>query len=217
MSARTTPGPDGVRRPRGSGVRADSRGDGGHTLVEMVTATFLIAVLLMAFGVAVRLMVTTTARTRSLADATTSSRAANQLLGRSLPYAARANTPTRVGDDWYLELWTDATVTGTPQCTQWRVRGAQDDLQRRTWSAGTTQASSWVTVARLVTNDPATRPPFTVYPADSGFALPRVVVDLVFLGSAGGGASAQGVFALRNAGATDPVGTDVVCTEVGRS
>lgn len=192
------------------------RRDDGHSIVELVTTMVIISLLLTAFATAVKLMTSATSRASSLAAATTQARAATDALSRSLPFVASANLPTVVGTDQYLEALTTAVLPGVdPTCTQWRVRQSTGTLEMRTWSTVAKVASAWTTVARYTTNVVATRPPFTVYDADTAYGLPRVAVDIAFTGPSGGTATSQGVYTVRNASGT-AIGTNIVCTEVGR-
>lgn len=192
------------------------RRDDGHSVVELLTTMVIVSLLLTAFATAVKLMTTATSRASSLALATTQARAATDALSRSLPYATSVNLPTVVGTDQYLEMLSTAVAPGAdPTCTQWRVRQSTGTLEMRTWSTVAQVASAWTVVARYTSNVVATRPPFTGYAVDAAFGLPRVAVDIAFTGPSGGTATSQGVYTLRNAGGT-AIGTNIVCTEVGR-
>jgi type II secretory pathway pseudopilin PulG len=187
------------------------------TVVEMVVAMFILSIILVTDLAVFRQLTTLTSRLQSTGDAMAASRAATDTLSRSMPFASQVNNPTKVGTTWYLETLTTAVAAGaSPQCTQWRVDSTADLLQVRTWTQGSSSATTWRTVARWVANDPTSAPPFAVRDADSTYTLPRISVSLTFKTPRGAAAVGRGSYTLRNAEA-GAVGTDVVCTEVARS
>jgi type II secretory pathway pseudopilin PulG len=191
--------------------------DRGATLVELLTTMVVVSFVMLALGTTVSVMTRTVTKVQATSDADTQARKATDELSRVLPFALSANTPTLVGSDWYLEVLTTSVKAGSdPTCTQWRLRGATDDLQVRTWSTLAKLPTGWTTLAAPVANDPVTQPPFAVYAADASFSTPRVAVDLWVSRPGSGPTETRAVFALRNPAAGTPVGTNVVCTEVGR-
>jgi len=193
------------------------RQERGATVVELITTMVVVSFVILALATTVSVMTRTVTKVQATSDADTQARRATDQLSRVLPFALSANTPTLVGSDWYFEALTTSVKAGSdPTCTQWRVRGASDDLQVRTWSTVAKVATSWTTLAAPVANDPVTQPPFTAYAADTSFSTPRVVLDLWVSRNGSTPTETRAVYALRNPATGTPVGTNVVCTEVGR-
>jgi prepilin-type N-terminal cleavage/methylation domain-containing protein len=204
-------------------VRAPERrraGDDGYSLIEVITAMAVLSVLLLVFGRAVMLMTSTTSRVIGNTNSATQVRQATDVLSRQLAVAGATNTPVwdSTSGKWYLEFQTDAVLAGKDStCTRWRYTPATGVVDYQTWSTVALVGSSWFTVARNVVNDPVTQPPFTVYPSDTGFSLPRVGVDLVARTNQANRIETEGQYTLRNAAAAAPPGPSTVCTQVARS
>jgi type II secretory pathway pseudopilin PulG len=200
-----------------SRARASRHDEAGTTIVELAVAMGVFAIVLVVFINTLRIMATTTSRVYASTTATTDARQALDVLSRQLGFASAANTPVQVGQNWYLEFESDAVKAGSdPQCTQWRYQPSTTLLQYRTWSTVTVLASSWVTAARSMVNDPATQPPLTLLPTDAGFRVMRVMADLRLRTSVGTIVQSQGQFTLRNS-LDAPVPTaSAVCTQLGR-
>ena len=198
-------------------LRPRDRDDAGFSIIELIAAMAVFAVLLLVFAKAIGLMTVTTARVTANTNSATQMRQATDLLSRQLGVAAATNSPVKVGSVWYLEFETDAVAAGTdPVCTQWRYTAATGRLEYRTWSTVRLVASAWFAAARNLVNDPVTQPPFTVYPSDTGFSLPRMAVDLVARTSQGNVLETEGQYTLRNATAAGPPSASTVCTQLGR-
>jgi type II secretory pathway pseudopilin PulG len=206
-----------VRLARQRLSRLSRHDDAGFTLVDSLVAMIVLGVLLAAFVRTVSLMTSTTTRVLSTGDAATEGRAASDALGRQLTTATATNTPVLSGGNWYLEFSTDVVKAGNDQqCTQWRYQPGGRLLQYRTWSSVTLAPTPWTTVSRAVVNDVTTQPPFTVYPSDSGFTLPRVAVDLRMATTVGSVVQTQGQYTLRNSTDAPPPSPSTVCTQLGR-
>ncbi len=192
------------------------RDDAGFTLVEVVVAMIVLGLLLGVFVRAVNLMTSTTTRVTTTGETVTEGRAASDALGRQLGTASATNTPVLAGGNHYLEFSTDEVKAGADrQCTQWRYEPSTRRLAYRTWSTVTLVATSWTTVSDAVVNT-STQPPFTVYPSDSAFMLPRVAVDLRLATSVGSVVQIQGQYTLRNSVDAPPPSPSTVCTQLGR-
>jgi hypothetical protein len=177
----------------------------------------MFSIVLIVFLGTLRTMASTTARVFASTTATADGRQALDVLSRQLGFASAANLPVQSGQNWYLEFESDAVKAGgDPQCTQWRYQPSTALLQYRTWSTVTLAASSWITVARSVVNDPTTQQPFTLLATDTGFTVTRAALDLRLKTSVGTIMQTQGQFTLRNSvGAPAPT-TSTVCTQLGR-
>jgi prepilin-type N-terminal cleavage/methylation domain-containing protein len=190
--------------------------DRGSTLVEVLIAMIVLSLLLVVFVRAVSLMTSTTTRVTTTGEVATEGRAASDALGRQLAVASATNTPVFAGGNWYLEFSTDDVKAGSDrQCTQWRYQPSTRRLQYRTWSVVTLVASAWIPVSDAMVNTSG-QPPFTVYPSDSTFMLPRVAVDLRLATTVGSVVQTQGQYTLRNSLDAPPPGPSTVCTQLGR-
>src|SRR5664280_100746 len=90
------------KTPPGSG-RACLR-TAGFTLVELVVAMGLFAVLLVVLMFAIIGMIGNLRKTQGIADASGQARVAFDRLDRQLRYATAVNRPVLVGQDWYLDF-----------------------------------------------------------------------------------------------------------------
>lgn len=196
--------------------RCTSGRDAGTTLVEVMVAAVVLGVVLVITGVAVTGMIRTAARLEATAASAQDARRAVDAFRRGLSSADLVNPPAGVGAVSYLEARAAAAAGMPATCRQWRVDTGQGLLQSRTWTAGTTTASGWVTLATGVVNT-AEQPVFTVIPAGGDWATARVVLDLRLQRPAGGPVPAAATVALAN-GLDDSsvVVGEQVCGEVGR-
>lgn len=204
-------------RRRSRSERTGAGDDAGFTLVELLVAMGLFLVLLTVFGAAVAAMTDDVRKTQGISEATDNVRLAFDRFDKQVRYSYAINPATRVGNDWYVEFDT-VDVNGNRICRQWRLSAADQDLQQRSWPAGTAPASApaWSTVAAGVINDPSTEPPFTVAGTTVARPYQRLTLDLVVQRSAGPGgrAATSTAFYGRNTG---PDTVTPVCTQVGRS
>ena len=194
------------------------REDDGITLMEVLVAMSLFTLVLVVFVDAVRIMTGSLSRVSATSASVTQSRAAADVLGRQLAYASAANLPyyDSARSTWYFEFESDATKAGSDSsCTQWRYQSS-GLLQYRTWSVVTLLATGWTTVTSTLANDPATQPPFTLLPSDTGFSVMRVGVDLRVRTAAGNLVQNQGQYTLRNSLEAPVPTTSTVCTQLGR-
>ena len=124
-------------------------------------------------------------------------------LDREVQYAAALSLPARVGNDWYAEY---LTGTGDPRtCVELRMNATAQQLQRRTWTNGTTiSPTPWVPLASQVTAV-GTGAPFALLPAGATVNFHRLQVTM----ASTSGRQFETIWPALNAG-TDP--TDTVCT-----
>ena len=213
------------KTPPGSG-RACLR-TAGFTLVELVVAMGLFAVLLAVLMSAIIGMIGNLRKTQGIADASGQARVAFDRLDRQLRYATAVNRPVLVGQDWYLDFAT-LNTSGQIECRQWRVEAATELLQQRTWTVAQAAPPSWAGVATGVVNNPASQPPFTFVAADAQNPTQQVTVDLVLTRGANppGHAETRSTLVARNTDTTtatnadtnsDGVSDQQVCQEVARS
>ncbi|MDQ1288637.1 MAG: hypothetical protein QG622_2203 [Actinomycetota bacterium] len=206
-----------LRAGRGRGGASPRAGeaDRGTSVIELVVAMSIMAVLLAGFMTVVMMMTKSTATAGSVSKATGELRTVVDSLGRQAAFASSVNTPTQVGTDLYLEMRTDSVAAGeSSTCVQWRYRSTSGELQRRSWDTLTISPSTWTTVASNVRNDLATRPPFVVLQANSVHAKPVVTIDLLVRQLGQPSVSSSSAFTVRNF--TGASGSSV-CTEVARA
>jgi hypothetical protein len=130
-------------------------------------------------------------------------------LDREVQYAAALSLPARVGNDWYAEY---LTGVGDPRtCVELRMNAAAGQLQRRSWTNGTTiSPSPWVPLASdvtaVVTGAGATVAPFTLLPADAAVNFHRLQVTM----ASTSGRQFESIWPALNAGID---ATDSICTD----
>jgi type II secretory pathway pseudopilin PulG len=189
--------------------------DAGTSVIEIVVAMSVLTAVMAAFMSVILMMSRATATAGSVGNSTTQLRSVLDAVGRQVAGASSVNSPAVVGTDVYLELRTDAVAAGSAAtCVQWRFRTSTQELQRRSWDTLTLSPTAWQTVVTDVGNDPASRPPFVVRPADSVHARPVVTFDVVVTPQGQPSVSLTGAYTLRN---YQLATAREVCTEVGRS
>jgi prepilin-type N-terminal cleavage/methylation domain-containing protein len=184
-------------RRRGPGSRARRR-ESGYTLIEMLVAMGLMSVLIGIFMAGIVQMTKSAVRVQNVNNSTDEVRRAFDRMDRQLRYASAVNTPGQTGSDWYVEFLTTATGTATGQCTLWRLVNSTHRLQYRTWVPASATASTWITVASNVVNDPTTQPPFTLTPANNTYTRQQVALYLKVSNGQPGGAEVSASFIARN-------------------
>lgn len=194
------------------------RADDGFTLTElMVSMAIFLTVLAIVFSV-ITDMTSGLRKTQGMADSSAETQRAFLRLEKQVRYADAVNQPVKVGTNWYLEFRTSAGDPDT--CTQWRLNGAEDSLQYRTWPSATPPPLlSWTTVARGIVNDPgviADRP-FTLRPAD--LSIKKQTLQVFLKASSGGNdrgtTESTSRFVARNT--SYQTGTNAVDASTGRS
>jgi type II secretory pathway pseudopilin PulG len=173
----------------------------------------LIGVLVTIFMSGVVQMTKDTVRVQNVSNSADEARRAFDRFDRQLRSASEVNRPVEIGTTWYLEFRTTATGTLTPLCTQWRLVGATDQVQVRTWNdVLVPTVSVWGTIASRVINDPAVpaQNPFTWKAADSDYTRQRVTLYLIVSSGQPGGAQVQGTVVARNTSTTTVTNADAV-------
>ncbi len=183
-------------------LRSDS--DGGMTLIELLVAMGLFTILLGVFMSGIAAMTSVTVRSQAAADSSDEVRRAYQRLDKQLRYASAVNRPGVVNGRQYIEFRNPSDdVSASPTCTQYRLNGAADTLEFRTWldEAGAS-ASSWTVVASRVKNNPTTEPAFVFLGTDGDHNKQRVTVYLNVENPQGDGAELRSTFVALNTTST---------------
>lgn len=197
-------------RAAGAARRRRARGDAGITLIEVVVAMSILSIFLAIFTGAVTQMYRAANRTEAVAGTQSQLHVAFLRLDKEIRYAAGISTPAAVGGDQYVEFLT--TNTGTPRCTQLRLRTVDEQIQRRTWTQGASPLapSAWIPLASGVTSTQ----PFTFVAADTTFNFQRLRLRLTASSAPGGAGTARATdvtFTALNTSLTTSSST--VCTE----
>lgn len=177
--------------------------DCGWSLIETVVSMALMsvagAVFTAGFVQIYRTFYATQAQTAAQQQLTT----AFLRLDREVQYAVALSRPAQVGNDWYAEYLTGTGNTRT--CVELRLTAATRQLQRRTWTNGTTVTPTpWIPLANDVTTA-GSAAPFTLLPADPAVTYHRLRVTLASVASR----QTETSWPALNAG-TEP--TDTICT-----
>jgi prepilin-type N-terminal cleavage/methylation domain-containing protein len=200
-------------------LRRRPAGDGGLTLVELVAAMAIFAVVIVISLAALRSMVTTTVRTTQVADARVEADRLYNRLDKIAPYAAAVNPAGQAGGDWWVELRTDVAAGGqAARCWQLRLDVSDSEVRMRSWPPGSPAAvSPWTTVA----SEAAVRSgvsPFVLLPADDRVSRQRLVVALDIAPAGAPPYPLDSTFTARNtSGATPTNHGSLVCQEVNRT
>ncbi len=179
----------GVRRLRERHRRAVEGGpQAGFSLVELVVAMSIFAVILGIFAVTIVNFSNATTRTVATSDQTSTARTVYDLLDKQVRQADAIGRPALVGTNWYVE-YRDSTVNPAI-CTQWVVRTATGTLAMRQWTTGvsTPVVGAWQALATDDTNPAAGQAPFSFTPATTASPFQQLTVYLSF--QAGGPAKA---------------------------
>jgi prepilin-type N-terminal cleavage/methylation domain-containing protein len=175
MAQRTRPAP------------ARPRDDAGVSLIEVLVAMGIMAILMAIVTGAVAQIYHAVNRVDSLAETQSQINTAFVRLDKEVRYARGVSDPAVVGGDYYVEYV--RSVNSVDTCVELRLRTSTSELQRREWTknASPLAPSAWTTLASNVT---ATTP-FTVTAADSGslvgFRYQRLTLAMTAI--VGGGAS----------------------------
>ncbi len=158
--------------------------DAGITLVEVVVSMSLMAVFMAMFTTTILGIFRMVNRNDATSTAQSQVNIAFLRLDKEIRYAAGISVPGSVGTDPHVEYVT--TNTGTPVCTQLRLHLASQQLQRRTWTSGSTPVTptAWIPLASNVGG----AQPFTFSAAGDTFNFQRLRLTLI--ATAGGGSTA---------------------------
>jgi prepilin-type N-terminal cleavage/methylation domain-containing protein len=179
------------RRPGASPLDTSRENQDGFTLIELIVAMSIFAILLGVMMSVVIAMNKDLNKTTSVVDASSQGLRATQAIDKQLRYADFVNLQaTGASGDRYVSF-EGLTNAGVSECYQWRIHTG-GLLQQRSWvssaantTAVTATSPSWLTVATGVVN-PTSSPPFTMTTVGggggAGSAFQQVVVDLVLQG-----------------------------------
>lgn len=158
--------------------------EGGYTLAEAVVTMVITAVFMGVSTTSIIALYSSANRAQAIADAQQQLGVAFGRLDREIRYASGVSVPGTVNAEPVVEYLT--TYTGTPVCTQLRLRPSTGQLQQRTWkqSTATVTPTPWVQLAGGVT----AATPFTFSPATAVFNFQRLGISLT--ATAGGAAAA---------------------------
>ena len=166
--------------------------DQGYSLVEVIVATSLMAVIMVMVTGAITEVYSTVNRADGLSIARDQIGNSFRRLDKELRYATWVATPGQVGSAWYLEYATDSTT-----CRQLVFRNGV--LTQATWTLPGTTPGTALTIATDLAPTGSVAP-FTVYPPGArpyasaspnvsgvgrGYELEHTQVRLRFSGAAG--------------------------------
>jgi prepilin-type N-terminal cleavage/methylation domain-containing protein len=219
-----------IRRAGSDGQ--DTERDAGVTLIELIIAMGIFAILMGIFMVGIARMTHQTVRVQSVGEATVSLQRAFERLDRQIRYAEAVNRSVLVNGSYYLEFQTSAESlhTAVGRCDQYRVNVAAGTFEARSWNlAAPYTASGWASFAtRVVVRKNSAGVvivPFQVLPTSSDFIRQRVTVRLDVKRPDAPVVQTDGTFVARNTTTntatnadtnTDGVSDTQVCQENGR-
>ncbi|MFI5953672.1 type II secretion system protein J [Cryptosporangium sp. NPDC051539] len=148
--------------------------EAGYTLAEAVVTMVITAIFMGISTTSIISLYSATNRAQAIADGQAQIGVAFGRLDRQIRYASGLSTPGLVNGEPYVEYVT--TYTGTPICTQLRVRPSTGQLQQRSWTQGTSTVTptAWTQLA----GDVSSPAPFTVSTATATFTFQRLSVRL---------------------------------------
>ena len=134
-----------------------SVGETGTTLVELVVVLAIFAVLMAMLGPIIFAFQDGASTSQSIDVAVNQMRPVFQVFTFQVTSAGSLGVKTESGGDPLLWMLTGAY--GHETCVQWRVLSNTSQLQERSWVAGQSPSSSWLTEATGVTYS-SSAPPF---------------------------------------------------------
>ena len=166
-------------------------GDRGTTLMELIVGMAVMTIFMAMFTGAVVAMTRTTSRVEAVITASSQLEQSFLKLGKVVRYAAAISPPgvSSTSGDWYVELASDTDADADPgagTCTQLRIDN--QDLQMRSWPAGTTPPAQFdgTTIATNITLAAPATAPFTVPPVAPGTNTPFQRLQITLAAPAGG-------------------------------
>jgi type II secretory pathway pseudopilin PulG len=161
--------------------RRPAPADGGWSLIETMVSMALTAIAGAIFTAGFLQIYSTFQATQAQSAAQQQLTIAFLRLDREVQYAAELSLPAQVGADWYAEYLIGVSDPRT--CVELRLNAASRQLQRRTWTNGTTiSPTPWVPVASdvaaVATGAGATVAPFVLLPADASVTFHRLQVTM---------------------------------------
>lgn len=201
--------------------------DSGLTLVELIVAISLLAVVLVIVTAMTALMYNTVNHGSSLSTAQDQSRVAIEAIDKQVRYANAITTPGTGTDGGYYVEWETGNDGQQNYCSQWRYEPSTELLQSRTWPVEdpgvTPTPSSWATVASHIL-PPTSGNIFSLAQPDLGSTtdVDRQSLTLDFRAQGAAGPSGHGPVTVTShvtltaANTTSDAVTANVCDQVGR-
>lgn len=158
-------------------------GDAGVSLVEVVVAMTIMAVMMAMFTTSMLLLFSSANKNESAMIAQSQMQIAFARLEKEIRYASGISDTAKTGDP-YVEYV--AMVNGVEMCTQLRLNTTAKQLQRRTWvwQASPVTPSAWLPLASSVTAVSGAAP-FTFSAADPTYNFQRLRIRLMSTSGAG--------------------------------
>lgn len=202
---------------------ARDRGTDGFTIIELMISIILLAVISASFLAATNAIYGGIHKQQGITNAADGNRRAFDLLDKQVRYASGIMTPGTASDgNFYFEYqWSKSNGSlDTLTCSQWRLNPTTDVLQWRSWTSGTTPATTpvWTTVDTGVVNNPASAPPFTLLgPTLHGTTMSYQIlqINLIAKRDTGNYVTTGTLTALDTASPSVP--SPAVCQEVART
>lgn len=208
--------------------RLDLRDDRGVTLVELVVAMMIMAIVMVLSTGAVSMAFDAGQQVDSSTSAQTQTSIAYDRLDKAVRYAiGLSDAGSTANGDPDVELLVKSS-TGAPTCTQLRLDRARGQLRIRTWTVnGAAPASTdWTVLTSGVTTISAGgggargTSSFAVLPPDQDHVYQRLTVSLVVTSgtNANQASTSSGVtFDAVNTNLATTTSSAATCTSVGRS
>lgn len=173
---------------------APLRDDAGISLVELMVAMGLMAVIMVMATGAITQIYRSVNESNNTAEAQAQVTRAFIRLDQEIRYARSISTPAVLNGDFYVEYL--LSVDSQDTCVELRLKTTTNELQRRQWTKNNAPPvpTGWTTLADVVTSGV----PFTTISADkvelTGFRFQRLrlTVSAVLGGGTGGGSTTSG-------------------------
>lgn len=199
--------------------------DSGLTLVELIVAVSLMAVVLTILTAMTGLMYNMVNKGTSLSTAQDQSRVAIEALDKQVRYANTITTPGTGTDGGYYVEWETGNTGQQNYCTQWRYEPTSQLLQSRTWpvedASVTVTPTNWATVASHILA-PTSGNIFTVVQPNATTSVDRQSLQFNFRAQGAAGTAGHSAVTMASqvtltaANTTSTTTSANVCTQVGR-